>query len=194
MKLQMYIEEMGLNPKNFSHFFLKNGYAFFERKNRVSIFKRGIIAVRNNGEKQQWNVFRSDVIEEIVGTRGLGMFEKKGRILDVSSLEYCYNEWSQLELYANPLNDSFLGGVVYMEDMDELNEGIGEMSVLVIVLPEKKLSDAVVFLTAYERTQILELRSIAKMFFYGLGSVENRMFSELFSEEVAANERITEEQ
>lgn len=194
MKLQMYIEEMGLNPKNFSHFFLKNGYAFFERKNRVSIFKRGIIAVRNNGEKQQWNVFRSDVIEEIVGTRGLGMFEKKGRILDVSSLEYCYNEWSQLELYVNPLNDSFLGGVVYMEDMDELNEGIGEMAVLVVVLPEKKLSDAVVFLTAYERTQILELRSIAKMFFYGLGSVENRMFSELFSEEVAANERITEEQ
>lgn len=192
MKLQMYIEEMGLNPPNFSHFFLKNGYAFFERKNRVSIFKRGIIAVRNNGEKQQWNVFRSDVIEEIVGTRGLGMFEKKGRILDVSSLEYCYNEWSQLELYANPLNDSFLGGVVYMEDMDELNEGIGEMAVLVIVLPEKKLSDAVVFLTAYERTQILELRSIAKMFFYGLGSVENRMFSELFREEEPANERITE--
>lgn len=134
----------------------------------------------------------SNGIKDMAGTLGLGMFVKKGKIINVSSLEYFDEGGANVETYASNLNEFFFGGVVYMEDLDELEDGDSEMAVLVMVSPEENLNDAVVFLTAYERTQILELRSIAKMFFYGLGSVENLMFSRLFREEEPASERITE--
>lgn len=192
MKFQVFIERMGLNLKHFFHFFFKDGHAVFKRRNRTSIFKKGIIAIKSDNDSPHWHVLSSNGIKDMAGTLGLGMFVKKGKIINVSSLEYFDEGGANVETYASNLNEFFFGGVVYMEDLDELEDGDSEMAVLVMVSPEENLNDAVVFLTAYERTQILELRSIAKMFFYGLGSVENLMFSRLFREEEPASERITE--
>lgn len=184
MELSSYLEKLKLNPKHRVEIFLQKGCAYYVRRNRIAAFGKGILAVKNNPADTTWQVFCTDSIEEPLFDKRIAIFEHKGCIKDVSCLDIRNLPSGDRTIYANRLNKSFFGALVYFE---ELGNG-DDMALLVMVQTGKSMDESVVILPAYSRFDILNLRTMAHLFCMGLGGEEENKFSKLFMEEAIVDE------
>ena len=179
MELENYLNTVKCAPKNMYRFLLQDCQGIYLKKNRKAYFRKGIIAVQ--GMDRTWTLHcANDTCEDDVYTAGFVLLEKSHKFVAAASLEYFLTEYGWIDSVKG-VGESCLGGVVYMEEMDD--DPLGEhMAVLAIAMNGDKgnINQMISFIPAYDYEEIINLRTLASDFCACMGEKEGKTFREYF--------------